>query len=98
MAAKRWVLVQERLCFFPRRADQGLVAEHGQVPQVRSRAGLSGAHDVAFLAQAQIRLGQFEAVVRLSKGLKPGASRLSSCLCIAMHREGTEERPTRPRS
>ena len=85
MAAKRWVLVQEHLCFFPRRADQGLVAEHGQVPQVRSRAGLSRAHDVAFLAQAQIRLGQFEAVVRLSKGLKPGASRLREL--VPVHRD-----------
>ena len=76
MAVQRRILLQDSLCLAFRSADERLVAPHRQEAQVGGGSRLSGPEHVAFLAQAQVGLGEFESVGRIRERLEASAPRV----------------------
>ena len=83
MALQHRVLFQEGFGFAFRTADERLVAAHREEAQVGGRARLAGSKHVAFLAQAQVGLGELETVGRIRESLQARPARVREF--VAMH-------------
>ena len=83
MALQHRVLFQELLGLAFRAADERLVAAHREEAQVGGCARLSRSENVAFLAQAQVGLGELETIGRVREGLQARSARVREF--VSMH-------------